>query len=93
MAQVLLHEPEVLILDEPTAGLDPNQIREVRETVRRLGQSKTILLSTHILQEVEAMCDRVIFITGGRVRFDGTPADLKADGKTLDERFYELTAV
>lgn len=93
MAQVLLHEPEVLILDEPTAGLDPNQIREVRETVRRLGQSKTILLSTHILQEVEAMCDRVIFINEGRVRFDGTPADLKAEGKSLDERFYELTAV
>src|SRR4029453_18524226 len=57
MAQVLLHEPEVLILDEPTAGLDPNQIREVRETIRRLGQNKTILLSTHILQEVEAMCN------------------------------------
>ena len=56
MAQVLLHEPDVLILDEPTAGLDPNQIREVRETIRRLGESKTILLSTHILQEVEAMC-------------------------------------
>ena len=57
MAQVLLHEPDVLILDEPTAGLDPNQIHEVRETIRKLGESKTILLSTHILQEVEAMAE------------------------------------
>ncbi len=67
MAQVLLHEPDVLILDEPTAGLDPNQIREVRDTIRRLGQSKTILLSTHILQEVDAIASRVLFINEGRV--------------------------
>ena len=67
MAQVLLHEPDVLILDEPTAGLDPNQIREVRDTIRRLGESKTILLSTHILQEVEAMASRVLFIDEGPV--------------------------
>lgn len=93
MAQALLHEPEVLILDEPTAGLDPNQIREVRDTIRRLGQNKTILLSTHILQEVEAMCGRVIFINEGRVRFDGTPSELTAGGHTLDQRFHELTAV
>ncbi len=92
MAQVLLHEPDVLILDEPTAGLDPNQIREVRETIRRLGQSKTILLSTHILQEVEAMASRVLFINEGRLRFDGTPADLTRDGKPLDEHFHELTS-
>ena len=92
MAQALLHEPDVLILDEPTAGLDPNQIREVRETIRRLGQSKTILLSTHILQEVEAMASRVLFICEGRLRFDGTPAELAADGKSLDERFASLTA-
>ena len=71
MAQVLLHEPDVLILDEPTAGLDPNQIHEVRETIRKLGQSKTILLSTHILQEVEAMAGRVLFINEGRMVFDG----------------------
>jgi ABC-2 type transport system ATP-binding protein len=91
MAQVLLHEPDVLILDEPTSGLDPNQIREVRDTIRRLGESKTILLSTHILQEVEAMADRVILIAEGRVRFDGTPAELRTDGRSLDERFRELT--
>lgn len=91
MAQALLHDPEVLILDEPTAGLDPNQIREVRDMIRRLGQNKTILLSTHIMQEVEAMCSRVIFIDEGRLRFDGTPAEAKSGGKSLDERFHELT--
>jgi ABC-2 type transport system ATP-binding protein len=91
MAQVLLHEPDVLILDEPTSGLDPNQIREMRETIRRLGQNKTILLSTHILQEVEALADRVILISEGRLRFDGTPAELRQDGRGLDERFHELT--
>jgi ABC-2 type transport system ATP-binding protein len=93
MAQVLLHEPDVLILDEPTAGLDPNQIREVRETIRRLGETKTILLSTHILQEVEAMCNRVIFINEGHIVFDGTPAELSAEEKNLDERFHQLTEV
>lgn len=92
MAQVLLHEPDVLILDEPTAGLDPNQIREVRDTIRRLGETKTVLLSTHILQEVEAMCNRVIFINEGRVVFDGTPAELTAEEKDLDKRFHQLSA-
>jgi ABC-2 type transport system ATP-binding protein len=91
MAQVLLHEPDVLILDEPTAGLDPNQIREVRETIRRLGETKTILLSTHILQEVEAMCNRVVFINEGRLVFDGTPSELAADVKNLDDRFHQLS--
>ena len=91
MAQVLLHEPDVLILDEPTAGLDPNQIHEVRETIRKLGQSKTILLSTHILQEVEAMANRVLFIDEGRLVFDGTIADLTKDGKPLDVHFRELS--
>jgi ABC-2 type transport system ATP-binding protein len=91
MAQVLLHEPDVLILDEPTAGLDPNQIREVRDTIRRIGQTKTILLSTHILQEVEAMCNRVIFINEGRLIFDGKPSEIAGDEKNLDERFYQLT--
>ena len=91
MAQVLLHEPDVLILDEPTSGLDPNQIREVRENIRRLGEKKTILLSTHILQEVEALADRVILVAEGRLVFDGKPQDLVASGGTLDDRFYELT--
>ncbi|MFM9059955.1 MAG: ABC transporter ATP-binding protein, partial [Planctomycetaceae bacterium] len=88
---VLLHEPDVLILYEPTSGLDPNQIREVRVTIRRLGQSKTILLSTRILQEVEALADRVILISEGRLRFDGTPAELRQGGRPLDERCPELT--
>ena len=92
MAQVLLHEPDVLILDEPTAGLDPNQIHEVRETIRKLGQSKTILLSTHILQEVEAMASRVLFIDEGRLVFNGTIKELTQGGKPLDQRFRELTA-
>ncbi len=92
MAQVLLHEPDVLILDEPTAGLDPNQIHEVRETIRKLGRSKTILLSTHILQEVEAMAGRVLFINEGRLIFDGPIKELTKGGKPLDERFRELTA-
>jgi ABC-2 type transport system ATP-binding protein len=91
MAQVLLHEPEVLIMDEPTAGLDPNQIREVRETIRRLGETKTILLSTHILQEVEAMCNRVIFINEGRVVFDGKPDQLSERDQDLGERFHQLS--
>lgn len=91
MAQALLHEPDVLILDEPTAGLDPNQIREVRETIRRLGQNKTILLSTHILQEVQAIASRVLFINEGRLVYDGPVADLVKDGRDLDTRFHELT--
>jgi ABC-2 type transport system ATP-binding protein len=92
MAQVLLHEPDVLILDEPTAGLDPNQIRDVRRTIRTLGQSKTILLSTHILQEVEAIASRVLFITEGRLVFDGPVAELTSGGRTLDTRFHDLSA-
>lgn len=91
MAQVLLHEPDVLIMDEPTAGLDPNQIREVRNTIRRLGQNKTILLSTHILQEVEAIATRVIFIDEGRLKFDGSLDTFARDGQSLDERFHELS--
>ena len=91
MAQALLHNPDVLILDEPTAGLDPNQIREVRKLIRELGETKTILLSTHILQEVEAMCNRVLFINEGRLVFEGTPQELSANAKEMDERFHELT--
>jgi ABC-2 type transport system ATP-binding protein len=92
MAQALLHEPDVLILDEPTAGLDPNQIREVRRTMRRLGETKTILLSTHILQEVEAMASRVILINEGRLVFDGSVEELRnKKGPQLDDAFHQLT--
>jgi ABC-2 type transport system ATP-binding protein len=92
MAQVLLHEPDVLILDEPTAGLDPNQIRDVRRTISNLGKSKTILLSTHILQEVEAIATRVLFVNEGRLVYDGPVSGLTSDGRDLDARFHELTA-
>ena len=74
MAQALLHDPEVLIMDEPTSGLDPNQIRGVRQLIRDLGQSKTVLVSTHILQEVDPIADRILFIHDGKIVFDGKPA-------------------
>ena len=90
MAQALLSDPEVLILDEPTSGLDPLQIREVRSLIRELGQSKTILLSTHILQEVEAVADSVVMILEGRLVFDGTLAELSAGGGSIESRFYAL---
>ena len=92
MAQALLHEPDVLILDEPTAGLDPNQIHEVRETMQRLGKEKTILLSTHILQEVQAIANRVILIFNGRVVKDTTMDDFARSGKSIEATFRELTA-
>ncbi len=91
MAQALLHEPDVLILDEPTAGLDPNQIREVRMTMNKLRETKTILLSTHILQEVEAMASRVIMINEGRKVFEGTVAELKSVQGDLADAFHKLT--
>ena len=91
MAQAMLHEPEVLILDEPTAGLDPNQIHEVREMLRRIGKEKTILLSTHILQEVEAVASKVLFINEGRLVFNGTIAEFNKKGSDIGDRFRELT--
>jgi ABC-2 type transport system ATP-binding protein len=91
MAQALIHEPEVLILDEPTSGLDPNQIRGVRQTMTRLGQEKTILLSTHILQEVEAMASRVIMINEGRKVYDGKLEDIDPEKNGLDHVFANLT--
>lgn len=92
LAQSLLHEPDVLILDEPTAGLDPNQIREVRDVLTRLAQEKTILLSTHILQEVEAVASRVILINEGRLVYDGPVKDLGTTSEELDHAFHRLTA-
>jgi ABC-2 type transport system ATP-binding protein len=92
MAQALLHDPEVLIMDEPTSGLDPNQIRGVRQLIRDLGQSKTVMVSTHILQEVEPVADRVLFIHDGKIVFDGKPAAMAENGKSLEQAFYDLTA-
>ena len=77
MAQALLHDPEVLILDEPTTGLDPNQIRHVRDLIKKLGETRTILLSTHLFQEVEAMAGRLILVNEGKLVFDGTPQQFK----------------
>ncbi|MCO8122733.1 ABC transporter ATP-binding protein [Stieleria sp. TO1_6] len=92
MSQALLHDPDVLILDEPTAGLDPNQIRGVRDAMRKLAETKTILLSTHILQEVEAMANRVVMINEGRLVYDGDVEGLRVRGNNdLDEAFYQLT--
>jgi len=91
MAQAMLHEPEVLILDEPTAGLDPNQIHGVREMLKRIGREKTILLSTHILQEVEAVASRVLFINEGRLVFNGSIDDFKKKDIDISSRFRELT--
>ena len=83
LAQALIHEPEILILDEPTSGLDPNQLVEIRNLISDIGKEKTVLLSTHILQEVEAICDRVIIINQGRVVADDHSASLKQKGSGL----------
>jgi gliding motility-associated transport system ATP-binding protein len=77
LAQALVHKPAVLILDEPTTGLDPNQILEIRELIRELGKERTVLLSTHILPEVEAVCSRVLIIHRGKIAADGTPESLQ----------------
>ncbi|MEQ8324052.1 MAG: gliding motility-associated ABC transporter ATP-binding subunit GldA [Vicingaceae bacterium] len=77
LAQSFIHEPDVLILDEPTTGLDPNQIVEIRNLIREIGKNKTVLLSTHIMQEVEAICDRAIIINEGKIVEDSSVADLK----------------
>jgi len=92
MAQALLHDPEVMILDEPTTGLDPNQIAHVRELIKKLGETRTILLSTHLFQEVEAMAGRVLLVHDGRLVFDGSPAEFKArGGGRMDQAFHALT--
>jgi ABC-2 type transport system ATP-binding protein len=90
LASALLHDPEVLLLDEPTTGLDPNQLIEIRQLIKTIGKTKTILFSTHIMQEVEAICDRVIIIKKGEIVADSLIKDLTKD-KTLTEVFTELT--
>ena len=90
MAQALLHDPDVLIMDEPTAGLDPNQIRQFRENIQRLGRTKTLLISTHILHEADAVADRVLLVNNGRLVFDGPVEELKENG-SLEQPFYRLT--
>jgi len=91
LAQALLHDPPVLVLDEPTDGLDPNQKHEVRELIRRMAPEKAIVISTHILEEVDAVCTRAIIIARGKVLADATPKALEAPGKTLEQVFRDLT--
>ncbi|MEX2044664.1 MAG: ABC transporter ATP-binding protein [Opitutus sp.] len=92
-AQALLHDPPVLVLDEPTDGLDPNQKNEVRALIRKMAAEKAVILSTHILEEVDAICTRVIIISRGKLVADETPAQLRArqPGARLDEIFRSLT--
>lgn len=91
LAQAMIHDPEVLILDEPTSGLDPNQIVEIRDVIASIGKEKTVMLSTHILQEVEAMCSRAIIISKGNVVADAPVKELLAQNQKLEEVFKELT--
>ncbi|MCG7501104.1 gliding motility-associated ABC transporter ATP-binding subunit GldA [Tenacibaculum sp. Mcav3-52] len=83
LAAAILHDPEVLILDEPTTGLDPNQLVEIRQLIKELGKDKTVLLSTHIMQEVEAMCDRVIIINKGEIVINKPISELKTDNEQV----------
>lgn len=81
LASALLHDPQVLILDEPTTGLDPNQIVEIRQVIKNIGKEKTVVFSSHIMQEVQAICDRVIIINRGKIVADGTLSELKKENK------------
>ncbi len=92
LAQAILHDPEILILDEPTRGLDPNQIEEVRTVIRELGQHKTIIFSTHILQEVQAICQRVLIIREGKLVFDGSKEELSFGMTGKDRVYVEMRA-
>ncbi len=94
LAQAILHDPQVLILDEPTDGLDPNQKHEVRKLIQGMAQDKIIVVSTHILEEVDAVCSRAMIIAQGRILADDTPANLgaKTASGRLDDYFREITA-
>ena len=87
LAQAIIHDPQVLILDEPTSGLDPNQLVEIRSLIKNIGKEKTVILSTHIMQEVEAICDRIIIINRGKIVAD----KLIGEVKNLEDYFKELT--
>jgi len=92
LAQAMIHDPQVLILDEPTSGLDPNQIVEIRNLIKKLGRAKTVILSTHILSEVQATCDRVIIINKGHIVADGTPDQLQQNFRGAEMVSLELKA-
>lgn len=93
LAQAIVHDPQVLILDEPTSGLDPNQLVEIRELIKALGKNKTVIISTHIMQEVEALCDEVIIINKGRIVANAPINDLKKEQQltSLEDIFRKLT--
>ncbi len=92
LAQALIHDPEVLLLDEPTDGLDPNQKHDVRQLIKKMAKHKCILISTHILEEVDAICNRIVVIADGRIVADSTPDELRrSEGGDLDEVFRKLT--
>ena len=91
LAQAILHEPDLLILDEPTNGLDPNQIIEIRNVIKEIGKEKTVILSTHIMQEVEALCSRVILIHQGNIIQDSTIEEFKGKYSSLEEAFASYT--
>jgi ABC-2 type transport system ATP-binding protein len=93
LAQSLIHDPEVLILDEPTDGLDPNQKHDMRNLIRQMGSTKAIIISTHVLEEVEAVCSRAVIIARGCIVAEGTPAEFKQRSKTgrIDDYFREVT--
>jgi ABC-2 type transport system ATP-binding protein len=90
LAQAMIHDPKYLILDEPTTGLDPNQIIEIRHLIKELGKEKTVILSTHIMQEVQASCDRVLIINRGNIVADGTPEELQSTFKGKETFHLEL---
>jgi ABC-2 type transport system ATP-binding protein len=92
LAAAIIHKPEVLILDEPTSGLDPNQLVEIRSLIKAIGEERTVMLSTHIMQEVEAMCDRVVMIKKGEIVADEKLSDLVKSKGSLEEAFKSLTA-
>ena len=91
IAQAIIHNPDVVILDEPTVGLDPNQMREIRTLIRELGAERSVILSTHILPEVESVCDRVQIMHQGRMVFNDTIAGLKQNTASLEQVFAQLT--
>ena len=92
LAAALIHNPEVLILDEPTTGLDPNQLIEIRNLIKEVGKEKTVLLSTHIMQEVDKMCSRAILINKGKIVEDIMISDLKRNNIDLEDHFRKLTS-
>ncbi|AWV99650.1 ATP-binding cassette domain-containing protein [Arcticibacterium luteifluviistationis] len=91
LAQALIHDPEILILDEPTTGLDPNQLSEIRNLIKTVGKDKTVIFSTHIMQEVDSICERVIVLNQGKIVADESIAAFKAMGESMEATFQKLT--